>query len=420
MTIGVIVFSVLPAFADNDKSCDISGSPLFVDQDTDYVLCGNELPEAIEIKTGDSAIERAAYLQPLRRCDVNDKRRGFHIVLNSRQSGETDLQVVDTAMGSDVCSIDVVALPDRNSDEPTWLNSMPESAAKYIDVKGIKTRYFDSGSGPALVLVHGGQAGGARNSAQKWEQNFPGLAHTFRVIALDRLAQAGTDNLSTPEEYADYFSLDAQHLEDFILALGLQDVSLVGHSQGGWPVTRVALKRPDLVKCVVNVDSVMVPDNLELMREALSFIIHTARFIDPPSGPTVHSARRGIAMRYPTGRNITADKAQRVVDQYQMTKTVEANKNMSALRMTPQNPAFKQLRDQAYAEIAAGKFQARSLIVWGELDPQVPLGLGQEFHQLLLDANVDTRLAVIERAGHAPFIEFPDEFNDLLVSYCAE
>jgi pimeloyl-ACP methyl ester carboxylesterase len=103
-----------------------------------------------------------------------------------------------------------------------------------------------------------------------------------------------------------------------------------------------------------------------------------------------------------------------------MPKTVEASKYMSALRMTPQHPTFKQLRDQAYTEIAAGKFQARSLVVWGELDPQVPLGLGQEFNQLLLDANVDTRLVVIEGAGHAPFVEFPDEFNDLVVSYCAE
>jgi pimeloyl-ACP methyl ester carboxylesterase len=156
------------------------------------------------------------------------------------------------------------------------------------------------------------------------------------------------------------------------------------------------------------------------MREALSFIIYTASFVDPPSGPTVHSARRAMAMRYPTGKNITTEKSQRVVDQYQMPKTIEASKYMSALRMTPQHPTFKQLRDQAYTEIAAGKFQGRSLVVWGELDPQVPLGLGQEFNQFLLDANVDTRLAVIDGAGHAPFVEFPDEFNDLVVSYCAE
>ncbi len=80
MTISVIVFSILPAFADNDKSCDISGGPLFVGQDTDYVLCGNELPEAIEITTGDSAIARAVYLQPLRRCNVNETAK--YLALN--------------------------------------------------------------------------------------------------------------------------------------------------------------------------------------------------------------------------------------------------------------------------------------------------------------------------------------------------
>jgi hypothetical protein len=30
---------------------------------------------------------------------------------------------------------------------------------KYIDVDGIKTRYFEKGSGPLVVLFHGGQFG---------------------------------------------------------------------------------------------------------------------------------------------------------------------------------------------------------------------------------------------------------------------
>lgn len=29
--------------------------------------------------------------------------------------------------------------------------------AKFVDVDGIRTRYFDGGAGEALVLVHGGQ-----------------------------------------------------------------------------------------------------------------------------------------------------------------------------------------------------------------------------------------------------------------------
>ncbi len=29
---------------------------------------------------------------------------------------------------------------------------------KFVDVDGIKTRYFEKGNGPVLFLVHGGQA----------------------------------------------------------------------------------------------------------------------------------------------------------------------------------------------------------------------------------------------------------------------
>jgi pimeloyl-ACP methyl ester carboxylesterase len=34
-------------------------------------------------------------------------------------------------------------------------------------------------------------------------------------------------------------------------------------------------------------------------------------------------------------------------------------------------------------------------------------------------AQVEPQLAVIEDAGHAPFIEFPEEFNTLVRNYCS-
>ncbi len=401
-------------------TCDISESSLFVGEDTDFILCGDEFPPEVSITSANTSLLRVVYQQSLKRCDVNDKRSGFHVVLNADGGGETSLQVTDAATGDMLCSSGLRILPARNIKEPAWLNAMPLEDARYIDVKGIRTRYFDKGTGPALILVHGGQAGGANNSAQKWEQNFDALSRNYRVIALDRLAQAGTDNIPAVEDYATYFARDAQHLEDFITALELKNVTLAGHSQGGWPVTWVALTRPDLVSCLVNVDTVMVPDNMELMREVLAFILYTARFTDPPTGPTVHSARRAMAMRYPSGNNITVAKAQRVVDQYQSPKTAIARQHMAALRMNPLHPSLKALKQKAYDKIGAGNLRVRSLVIWGEQDPQVPLGLGRQFNDMLVAANVETELAVIEGAGHAPFVEFPHEFNELVVSYCAE
>jgi 2-hydroxy-6-oxonona-2,4-dienedioate hydrolase len=46
---------------------------------------------------------------------------------------------------------------------------------KYIDVDGIKTRYFEKGSGPVVVLFHGGHFGShdAANALKwKWGQVF--------------------------------------------------------------------------------------------------------------------------------------------------------------------------------------------------------------------------------------------------------
>ena len=36
---------------------------------------------------------------------------------------------------------------------------MDISKAKYVDVNGINTRYFESGSGEPMVLIHGDAAG---------------------------------------------------------------------------------------------------------------------------------------------------------------------------------------------------------------------------------------------------------------------
>jgi len=408
-----------PAYA---NTCEFSRTELYTGEDHDIILCTSELLTNVSISASDPSALNVVYSQPLQSCGVGDKRSGYQIVVNPpAQDNDTraELQIANVETGEIYCVADLSILPARTIETPTWLNAMPIDDARYVDVDGIKTRYFEKGSGPAIVLVHGGHAGGANNSAQKWEQNFDALAQHYRVIALDRLAQAGTDNLPTAEDYESYFLKDAQHLEAFVTALDLKQVTLVGHSQGGWPVTWLALQRPDLVECLVNVDTVMVPEDMELMREALAFMIYVSRFANPATGPTVPSTRRSMALRYPSGNNITAAKAQRVVDQFGSAKTAAAREQMSALRMNPLHPSFKALKQQAFDAIKAGNLQTRSLVIWGEKDPQNPLGLGRQFNDMLSAANVDTKLAVIEGAGHAPFVEFPDKFNELVVNYCS-
>ena len=76
---------------------------------------------------------------------------------------------------------------------------MDFSQAKFVDVDGIGTRYFEMGSGETVVLFHGGNFGSHHGAdcAADWNLNFDGLAEECRVIAVDKIGQGYTDNPET-------------------------------------------------------------------------------------------------------------------------------------------------------------------------------------------------------------------------------
>jgi pimeloyl-ACP methyl ester carboxylesterase len=126
---------------------------------------------------------------------------------------------------------------------------------KWLDVNGIRTRYFDQGSGERIVMIHGAQFGASdgASSARTWALNFPVLKAWHNAIAFDKLGQGYTDN---PKSDADYtMHAIVQHAIAFLDKLGKKPYHVVGHSRGGYVVTRIALERPDLVKTCVCVSS---------------------------------------------------------------------------------------------------------------------------------------------------------------------
>src|SRR5262245_29629646 len=68
---------------------------------------------------------------------------------------------------------------------------------KFVDVDGIRTRYFEKGSGPVIVLFHGGHFGShdAADCADDWSLNFDDLSRWFHIFAVDKIGQGFTDNL---------------------------------------------------------------------------------------------------------------------------------------------------------------------------------------------------------------------------------
>ncbi len=318
------------------------------------------------------------------------------------------------AGGAGTEAVAFVALP-----APAWEDDMPEPAARFVTVAGVRTRYFTAGRGHPLLLVHGGQAGGTNNEARKWDQNFRGLARHFRVIAVDRLGQGGTANPPDPADYARLYAADTEHLLGFIRALGLRRVHLVGHSQGGYPVTRIAVDHPELVSCLVNVDTGIVPDSLALVKQTLPFLTYIASTAVPAGGPVPESIRREIALRTPSGHNITAAHIDRIWRLWQSPTHGAARAATRAAGMTPAGGYFRGLKAQLLADIGAGRLTVPNLLVWGRDDPQVPLVAGLELFALLDRGGSPVELAVIANAGHEVFMEYPADFNRIVTGFCA-
>ena len=126
---------------------------------------------------------------------------------------------------------------------------------KYVTVNGIKTRYFDEGAGEPLILFHGGSFGNTDNVdlADNWDRNWSWFLKSFHVYAPDKLGQGFTELPQRDDDYT--MAAVVQHAYDFIQKMGLKKVHLVGHSRGGFLVTRLALEYPELVQTLVIVDS---------------------------------------------------------------------------------------------------------------------------------------------------------------------
>jgi len=315
--------------------------------------------------------------------------------------------------GEDIEGVAYVTLPPA-----PWQSSMKQEDAKYIDVDGIRTRYFEKGEGDALVLVHGGQASSAGSNAWSWIQNFDGLAEHFHVYALDRLGQGYTDNPKTENDYQHYYERVIEHFDGFIKALGIEKVHLMGQSQGGWPVTRYAVDHPDLVSCLVNVDTGIVSP-LDPQGRVSKFYRYQSANLHPPEGPTAASIRRGMKFYSYTLNNLTEAKAQRTLELSHTPRKKEAAAQLGKLRMSAAHPDFQALKKTLLQEIEDGKLKAPTLIIWGLNDPEGSYDSGVKLFKLISSTNPETEMHVFGNAGHQAFIEYPEKFNEVVVRFCS-
>ena len=261
-----------------------------------------------------------------------------------------------------------------------------------LGVSGWLTRIIEAGHGDRPVLfIHGL---GAR--ADRWRRNLDVFADAgYRAVAVDLPGHGFASKTGDFDYSVPGFAGFVRGVMD---ALGLQSAILVGTSLGGHVSAYLACESPNRVRALVLVGSLgLVP-------------------IGSEAGAAIRDSVRA------TGRADIENKLKFVICDH-TTITPEWIEEEWRINNSPGAArAFARLGDYIAGGVDAHNVGTRlataaqgipMLLVWGAKDRAVPPGIGRQGRALL----GDTRLLVIDGAGHVPYFEQSTTFNREVLSF---
>ena len=256
-------------------------------------------------------------------------------------------------------------------------------APKQVQVFGEKINYYDVGTGPVIVLVHGFGS----QAYVDWGHVIKPLAAHHRVLALDEIGWGQSD-----KPYIDYdIQTFVDFLGEFLRTMHVQHFTLAGESLGGWTAANYTIQA--LSPENTGKYAMPKPDRL-ILEDAAG---HKAFRSDGPS-PLLSSLEDGYSIK-----SILYDKS---------LMTPEAARENFEIKIRANDGTTQRLfraNAKVDGEVVGDKIKSISiptLVVWGGDDPIVPLADGKDYAAKIPGA----KLVIIPHCGHAPSIERPEEF----------
>lgn len=233
--------------------------------------------------------------------------------------------------------------------------------------------YIEKGEGQVIVLLHG-LMGGLSNF--KHVLNYFS-SKNYKVV----IPELPIYSLPLKETTVTAFS---NFLEDFIEYKSIDNLILLGNSLGGHVGLIFSKKHPNLVKSLILTGSSGLYEN-------------------------------SMGESYPKRENYNYIK--------QKTEEVFYNPNVATKQIVDEvfetvNNREKLVRTLAIAKSAIRHNMSKelpniktpTLLIWGKNDLVTPPEVALEFQSLL----PDSELVWIKKCGHAPMMEYPKEFNEIL------
>lgn len=270
---------------------------------------------------------------------------------------------------------------------------------RYVQVGAITARYWAAGTGGTpVLLIHGFGA-----SVQIWRPVLAALGQRHRVLAVD-LPGFGRSGRPAASPTLGFM---ARFVREFLDAIGVARVALVGHSFGGGVALRFALDFPERLERL----GLVGPAALGRRAHPLLLLMTLPGVGELLSLPS----RAGTAMLFRLAMHNRDALGNAVIDEgYQLARLPGAQRSFlrtlrAAGHLLGQRRAF-------YRPILARlpEISAPTLVLWGRQDRIVPDA------STAANAIPGARIEVWEECGHLPWIEHTHRFNALLLDFLAQ
>ena len=249
--------------------------------------------------------------------------------------------------------------------------------------------YEVEGSGPPLVLVHGGGA-----DLICWEEMVPHLARDFTVYRYDQRGFGETQRPEKPVVSLDVWTQDLLH---FLDAFSLESPALAGWSLGGSVILDFACEHPTRCSAAIPIGA---PGPNKVVLDKSGFVKRQ------------ELADQGLSIEEII--DATFDFTKAAFSQWSRDENPESLEKIRAMLCrnsagdyAEMVAAFDQLSD--YGE-KLPNLRARTLILCGDEDGRTPPNLSEAIHEKL----PGSQLALVPNCGHYGCYEKPAETSALI------
>ncbi|GGK59833.1 4,5:9,10-diseco-3-hydroxy-5,9,17-trioxoandrosta-1(10),2-diene-4-oate hydrolase [Nocardia camponoti] len=277
-----------------------------------------------------------------------------------------------------------------------------ESTSRFAQVTDdLRLHYHEAGTGPTIVLLHGGGPGASAWS--NFARNIEVLAQHYHVIAPD---QPGYGKSDKPVDHPQYFVHSSTALLALLDHLNIDErVALLGNSLGGGTAVRFALDYPGRAGKLVLMGPGGLSTNL-FAPDPTEGVKLLSRFTYEPTRDNIEKFLRIMVF----DQSLITDEL--IDERFALANTPESLGAMKAMGKSFASADFEKgmLWRDAY------KLRQPVLLIWGREDRVNPLD-GALLATKLIPR---VQLHVFGGCGHWAQLEKFDEFNRLTIDFLGE